>query len=54
MVCTSGLDLAVVVAVPAVRVMQVTGDKVVRVIPVGNGFVAAIGAMLMSGVMVAA
>ena len=54
MVCLSGLDLAVVVAVPAVRVMQVTGDKVVRVIPVGNGLVAAIGPMLMPRGMVAA
>lgn len=34
--------------------MQVTGDKVVRVLPVGNGLVAAIGAMLMPRVMVAA
>ena len=52
--CAPALDLAVIVAVAAVRVMQVAGDKVVRVIPVGNGFVATIGAVLMPGVMVAA
>lgn len=43
-----------VVAVVTVWMMQVTGDQVVRVIPVRNGFVAAIGAMLMPGPMVAA
>ena len=53
-VCTSGCDPAVVVAVVTVWMMQVTGDQVVRVIPVRNGFVAAIGAMLMPGPMVAA
>lgn len=37
-----------------VWMMQVTGDKVVRVLPVRNGFVAAIGSMLMPGLMVAA
>ena len=52
--CTSGRDPAVVVAVVTVWMMQVTGDQVVRVIPVRNGFVAAIGAMLMPGPMVAA
>ena len=39
---------------PTVWMMQVTGDKVVRVIPVRNGLVAAIGSMLMPGLMVAA
>ncbi len=34
--------------------MQVTADKIVRVIPVGNGLMAAIGAMLMPCGMVAA
>jgi len=37
-----------------VWMMQVTRDKVVRVLPVRNGFVAAIGSMLMPGFMVAA
>ncbi len=50
----SDLHLSVVVAVLTVRMMQVTGDEVVRVIPVRNGFVAAIGAVLMPGVVVAA
>ena len=50
----SDLHLSVVVAVLTVGMMQVTGDEVVRVIPVRNGFVAAIGAMLMPGVVVAA
>ena len=54
MVSPSGLDLSVVVAVVTVRMMQVTADEIVRVIPVRNGFVTAIGAMLMSRVMVAA
>ncbi len=54
MVCHSGLDLAVVVAVLPVWMMQVTADEIVRVIPVRNGFVAAIGAMLVPRVMVAA
>lgn len=54
MVCPQALDFSVVVAVPAVRVMQVAADKVVRVIPVRNGLVAAIAAMLMPGVMAAA
>lgn len=54
MVCPSGLDLAVVVAVLTVRMMQVTADEIVRVVPVRNGFVAAIGAMLMARGMVAA
>ncbi len=54
MVCLSGLDLAVVVAVLTMWMMQVTADEIVRVIPVGNGFVAAIGAMLMPRGMVAA
>ena len=34
--------------------MQVTADKIVRVVPVGNGLVAAIGAVLMLRGMVAA
>ena len=53
MVC-SGLDLAVVVAVLTVWMMQVTADEIVRVISVRNGFVAAIVAMLMPRGMVAA
>lgn len=43
-----------VVTVLTVWMMQVTGDKVVRVLTVRNAFVAAIGSMLMPGVMVAA
>ena len=54
MVYTSGLDLAVVVAMLTVWMMQVTGDKIVRVVPVGHGLVAAIVAMLMPRGMVAA
>lgn len=34
--------------------MQVTADKIVRVVAMGDGFVAAIGTMLMPRVMVAA
>lgn len=37
-----------------VWMMQVAADEVVRMIPVRNGLVAAIGAMLMPRVMVAA
>ncbi|MDE0145165.1 MAG: hypothetical protein OXI53_12135 [Nitrospira sp.] len=48
-----GLDRAVIVAVVTVWMMQVTADKVVRVVPMGNGLVATIGAMLMSRGMVA-
>ncbi len=40
-------DIAVVVAVPLVWVMQVTIHQVVHVVPVRDGFVAAIGAVHM-------
>ncbi len=44
---------AVIVAVVTMWMMQVTADKIVRVIPVRNGLMTAIGAMLMACVMVA-
>ena len=41
-----------IVAVVTVWMMQVTADEIVRVISVGNGLMAAIGAMLMACGMV--
>ena len=53
--CASGLfQLAVVVAVVAVRMMQVTADQIIRMIAVRDSFVATTGTMLMPGFMIAA
>ncbi len=38
----------------AMRMMQVAAHKIIRMITMGNGFVAAIGAMLVPCVMVTA
>ena len=50
---SGGLDLAVIVAVGAVRVVQVAGDEVIDMIAVRYGLVAAAGTMLMLGWMAA-
>ncbi|HTF72479.1 MAG TPA: hypothetical protein VK638_58400, partial [Edaphobacter sp.] len=44
-------DIAVVVAVVAIGVMQVPGYQIVDVVTVGNGHVSAICPMLMGGIM---
>ena len=49
-----GGQRAVVVAVAAVGVMEMSVDEIVDVVSVGNGFVTAAGAVDMGGVMSAA
>ena len=45
------LQLAVVVAMPLMWMVQVTFDEIVHVVAVRNGFVTASGAVLMVGVV---
>jgi len=47
-------DRAVIVAVVAMRVMQVAVHEIINVVAMGNGFMPAAGAMLVVGVVTAA
>ncbi len=44
-------DWAVIIAVVAVEIVEVAVDQVVGVVAVGDGLVAAVGAVLVGGVV---